>query len=69
MIVDVLVDGDAEGEGEAVVVAPTFGVVMFTAKNIAAPLAARIAITISALISPLLLLCWAGGWFLVLRAR
>jgi hypothetical protein len=68
-VVDVLVDEDSEGEGETVVVAPAFGVVTLTAKNIAIPLAARIAITISALISPRLLLCWAGRWILFLRAR
>jgi hypothetical protein len=68
-IVEVLVDRNVEGEGEAVVVAPAFGVVTLTAKNIAIPLAARITITISAQISLLLLLCWAGGWILLLRAR
>lgn len=52
----VLVDEDTEGEGEAVMVALAFGVVMPTAKNIAAPLKIKIIVTASILIHPLPLL-------------
>ena len=48
MVVDVeLGDGSAEAEGAAVL--SDLGVVMFTAKNIAPPLAIRIMITANAL--------------------